>query len=218
MDGLAEQIDIYCERTDFSFWAEPVNALTNAAFLVAALIMWRRSRGLPLGRVLCVILAAIGTGSFLYHTFATQWAALSDVIPIGLFILVYLFAVNWHFLGWPLWASILGVIGFIPYAIAATWIFDRLPFFEVSNFYWTVPLLLVVYCVLFSRQLGETARGMLIGAAILCGSISIRSVDMALCPNFPLGTHFLWHCLNGVMLGWMIEVYRRNRLKSAPRT
>jgi hypothetical protein len=29
-------IDLYCERTDASFWAEPANALTNAAFLIAA--------------------------------------------------------------------------------------------------------------------------------------------------------------------------------------
>jgi hypothetical protein len=29
---------------------------------------------------------------------------------------------------------------------------------------------------------------------------------------FPLGTHFGWHLLNAVMLGWMIEVYRRHML------
>jgi hypothetical protein len=27
-----------------------------------------------------------------------------------------------------------------------------------------------------------------------------------------MGTHFLWHILNGLMLGWMIEVYRRHML------
>jgi hypothetical protein len=26
-----------------------------------------------------------------------------------------------------------------------------------------------------------------------------------------LGTHFLWHLLNAVMLGWMINVYVRHR-------
>jgi aspartyl-tRNA(Asn)/glutamyl-tRNA(Gln) amidotransferase subunit C len=30
--------------------------------------------------------------------------------------------------------------------------------------------------------------------------------------QIPLGTHFLWHILNGIMLGWMIEVYRRHML------
>lgn len=31
-------IDIQCERTSAALWAEPVNVLTNAAFLIAALI------------------------------------------------------------------------------------------------------------------------------------------------------------------------------------
>ena len=41
----SESIDLYCERTDPSFWAEPVNALTNIAFLIAAYAayrLWRR--------------------------------------------------------------------------------------------------------------------------------------------------------------------------------
>ncbi|MBM7066663.1 ceramidase domain-containing protein [Actibacterium sp. 188UL27-1] len=216
MGGLAAQIDGYCERTDFTFWAEPVNAITNAAFLIAAVIMWQRSRGLPLAQLLCAILGAIGLGSFLFHTFATQWAALTDVIPIGIFILVYLFAVNWHFVGWPLWAALIGTAGFLPYAAGATILFDSLPFFRISDFYWSVPMLLVIYAAVLWRRMPQTARGMVIGAGILCVSISIRSVDMTVCPQFPLGTHFLWHCLNGVMLGWMIEVYRQHRRAVAP--
>src|SRR3989442_6346009 len=41
-------IDLYCERTDASFWAEPANALSNAAFLIAAAAafwLWRRAPG-----------------------------------------------------------------------------------------------------------------------------------------------------------------------------
>jgi hypothetical protein len=40
-------LDLYCERTDLSFWAEPVNALSNAAFLIAAAFAYRdwRTRG-----------------------------------------------------------------------------------------------------------------------------------------------------------------------------
>ena len=34
--SLNHQVDVYCERTDFSFWSEPINALTNIAFLIAA--------------------------------------------------------------------------------------------------------------------------------------------------------------------------------------
>ena len=53
--ALFQTIDAYCERTDPGYWAEPVNALTNLAFLLAALIAWRRSAGLPGARALAVI-------------------------------------------------------------------------------------------------------------------------------------------------------------------
>jgi hypothetical protein len=205
-------IDAYCERTDAGYWSEPVNALTNAAFLIAALVMWRRTRGagLPLASLLVVILAAIGVGSFLFHTHATAWAAVADVLPIGLFILVYLFAAHLHFWGLPLWAALALTAAFVPYALLATPLFRSLPFFEVSAFYWPVPVLILGYAAALAARAPATARGLALGALILIVSLVFRSLDEALCAAFPLGTHFLWHVLNGLMLGWMIEVYRRH--------
>ena len=52
----------YCERLDGSFWAEPFNAATNAAFLAAALVafwLWRR-QGVRDRRVLALILITRG--------------------------------------------------------------------------------------------------------------------------------------------------------------
>ncbi|MBV0913894.1 ceramidase domain-containing protein [Anianabacter salinae] len=213
MDWM-RQIDGYCERTDFTYWSEPINAVTNAAFLIAAFIMWRRVRGqgLPLAMVLVVILAVIGVGSYLFHTEATAWASTADTTPIGLFILAYVFAANRDFLRLPLWAAILGTLAFIPYAIVLTPLFDALPFFTISSFYWPVPLLIAIYAVILRTRAPETARGLAIGAAILVASLTFRSLDEPVCAVLPIGTHFMWHILNGVMLGWMIEVYRRHML------
>ncbi len=206
-----EQLDGYCERTDFSYWSEPVNAVTNLAFIIAAIIMWRRSAGVPMARVLCAILFVIGVGSYLFHTHATTWAAIADVIPIGLFILTYLFVVNRDMVPMPWWAALLGTICFVPYAAVLVPILNRLPFFMISDFYWTVPLLLLFYAVALHHRPG-VAGGFVIGAALLSLSITLRSMDEILCTGWPIGTHFLWHCLNGVMLGWMIHVYTRHML------
>ena len=211
-----ETIDAYCERLGPAYWAEPINAVTNAAFLIAALIMWRRTPGLPMARALCLILAAIGIGSFLFHTHATVWSAMADVIPIGIFILTYLFATNRDIVGWPLWAAALGTAAFLPYAALVTPLFDALPFFTISSFYWSVPLLIAGYAAALRRRHPATARGLALGAAILVVSLVFRSLDDPLCPHVPTGTHFMWHILNGLMLGWMIEVYRRHIL-AAPR-
>ncbi len=211
----SEQVNNYCERTGLGFWSEPVNALTNLAFLIAAVWLWRRSRGLILAQVLCVILFAIGIGSFLFHTTAMRWAALADTLPILLFILTYIYAVNLHVWRWRWWWAALGTLAFVPYAAAVTPVFAALPFFAVSSFYWGVPLLIFVYAALRGGRLRGRARGLAIGAVILCVSLVFRSVDGGICSAFPLGTHFMWHILNAVMLGWMIAVYVRHRQEGA---
>ena len=37
-------------------------------------------------------------------------------------------------------------------------------------------------------------------------------IDETVCASVPVGTHFMWHILNALMLSWMIEVYRRHEL------
>ena len=206
-----DQIDAYCERTDFSYWSEPVNAITNAAFLIVAILMFGRTKGHPWARVLTIILFAIGVGSYLFHTHATAWASAADVAPIALFILTYLFLVNWHMLRWPWWAAFIAMLGFLPYAAGITLVLRDIVFFQVSNFYWTVPLLLILYTPFVPAK---TARGFVIGAALLSLSITVRSVDETLCAGWPLGTHFGWHILNALMLGWMIDVYRTHMVEA----
>jgi hypothetical protein len=181
-------IDAYCERTDPGYWADPVNALTKLAFLVAAAVMWRRTSGIPLARALCVVLGLIGVSSYLWHTHARAWSVAADSGSIAVFILLYLYAANRAFFGWPVWLALLGTAGFLLWSAA----------------------LIALYAVLLRRRAPATARGLAIGAGILALSLTFRSLDEALCPSVPVGVHFMWHLLNAVMLGWMIEVWRRH--------
>ncbi|QYK40557.1 MAG: ceramidase domain-containing protein [Paracoccaceae bacterium] len=207
-----EQVDGYCERTGPEYWSEPINALTNLAFLIAAAIMWPRVRGMVTGQVLCVMLAVIGVGSWLFHTHANRLTGLMDVLPIVAFILAYVFVATRDFLGQRPWVAGLAAVGFVPYAVLLTPVFRSLPFFEVSAFYWPVPVLILVYSWLLKARAPATSAGLAWGAGILMASLAFRSVDQALCDSLPIGTHFMWHVLNGTMLGWMIEVWRRHRV------
>ena len=90
--------------------------------------------------------------------------------------------------------------------------FAALPGFSVSAPYWPVALLIALYAAVLRRRLPDVAGGLALGAATLALSLVARSVDMALCPVWPIGTHFAWHLLNAAMLGWMITVLRRHRL------
>lgn len=213
MDWFAP-VDNYCERTGPEYWSEPINAITNAAFLIAALVMARRLRGqdLPLAWAMVAVLAAIGLGSFLFHTHANPLTGLMDVLPILAFILLYIYAATRDFLGTRPWLAGLAVLGFFPFAAALVPVFARIPGIAASAGYAPIPVLILLYAVALRRTAPATARGMALGAAILVLSLTFRSMDQAVCDAFPLGTHFLWHVLNAVMLGWMIEVYRRHHL------
>lgn len=206
------QIDGYCERIDPSFWEEPVNAVTNAAFLIAAFVLWRRvkGRGLPLATALVAILAIIGVGSFLFHTFATRWASLADVLPILLYILVYIFVANRAYWGMKPWTSLGVTLLFFPYAAIMVPLFVRLGISGGSAGYAPVPLLILIYAFLLRRRLPLVSKGLAAGAGILILSLVFRTSDIPGCIDFPIGTHFMWHVLNAIMLGWMIEVYRRH--------
>lgn len=213
MDWTAP-IDSYCERLDAAYWAEPVNAVTNAAFLIAAFVMWRRVRGQgwPLANALVVILACIGVGSYLFHTHAQGWAALADVAPILIYVLLYIYTANRAYWGLGLWPALGGTAVFFPFAALTMPLFQMIPGLGSSAAYAPVALLIFLYAIALRNRHPATARGLAIGAAILCVSITFRSLDLPLCAGLPLGTHFMWHILNGLMLGWMIEVYRRHML------
>jgi len=208
------RFDLYCERLGPDFWAEPVNAATNLAFVLAAIWSGLRLRGtgFALGWVLAALLGGIGVGSFLWHGFATGWAALTDVIPIALFILVFVFAVHRDMLLWPPWGAFGAAVAFVPYMSGAAWVFANLPFFTISAPYWPVVLALLVYARALRGRVPGAARGFAAGAAILSVSLIARSLDSAVCDHLPVGTHFLWHLLNAAMLAMMIDVYRRQRL------
>jgi hypothetical protein len=77
--------------------------------------------------------------------------------------------------------------------------------------YVPVPVLIAGYAAVMWRRAPETARRLLIGSVILGLSLVFRTVDEAVCPVFPVGTHFVWHLLNAAMLGWMILVLHRHR-------
>jgi len=207
-------LDGYCERLAPGLFGEPLNLVTNLAFLIAAGVMWRRAAS-GMERAMCAVLAVIGAGSALFHGLATPWAAAADVVPILGFILLYVFAANRDYWRLPLWVSLAGTVLVLPYAAVAGRGFAELPFLAISAAYWPVALLIALYAAGFARHRPVLARDLGFGAGLLALSLVFRSLDMVLCPVWPHGTHFLWHLLNAVMLAWMIETHRRHTVATA---
>ena len=52
---------------------------------------------------------------------------------------------------------------------------------------------------------------LLAAAGVFVVSMTFRAIDMAVCDHLPLGTHFLWHCLNAVVLYLTARGYMRGK-------
>jgi hypothetical protein len=205
-------VNSYCERTDAGYWSEPVNAVSNAAFLLAAWLAWRVAAraGDRAAQALALLLAAIGVGSWLFHTHARMWAMLADVLPIQLFILAYVALATVRLFGAPWWGGMAAAAAFVPASALATRGIEAVAGpLNGSAGYLPVPVLILLYALALRRQAPEAARGLAIGAGLLLLSLFFRTVDQAVCAAFPLGTHLLWHLLNAPMLWWMIRVLVR---------
>src|SRR5262245_60794366 len=121
MDWLAP-IDAYCERLGPGLAAEPLNAVSNASFFIAAAWAAWAAQKRASERVIWLLIALvfiIGLGSLAFHTFANQWSALADVLPITLFIYGYLAFALRRFLAFDWWRVGLG-LGILFLATMAT--------------------------------------------------------------------------------------------------
>jgi hypothetical protein len=231
MSGWSEQVFRYCERgQDAGFWAEPLNAVSNLGFLVVAGLAARRlacddpGPAVPAGPavprrsslvLLTVLVALIGLGSFLFHTFASRWSRLADVLPIGIFMIAYLGFALRSFLGWS-WGRILvavavfvlasGVAASIscsvgPMAITS---FAREPCLKGTMGYAPALVALLLVAALLRRQ-HPAGPKLLVAAGMFLAAMILRWVDRDACPytwllGSPRGTHALWHLLNAATL------------------
>ena len=194
-------IDLYCERTDAAFWSEPANAVSNVAFLIAAaaaFVRWRRGdrEDWP-ALALIGVVTAVGIGSFTFHTVATRGAVLADVIPIAVFIYGYLLLALRRFLGLP-WIAAGAIV--VAYAAAAQGLSVLAPPRFLNGSVGYLPALAALIVVAAVAKKKDVRRGLALAALLFAISLALRTADIALCPGFPLGTHFVWHILNAVVL------------------
>lgn len=243
----SQKVFAYCERgLDPSFWAEPVNAATNAGFIIAAMaalaLLYRQPNHMrTLTRHLLIALVfIIGVGSFAFHTFATRWAAIADVAPIGIFMLAYLVFALRRFVGANVFWSLIGLAIFIGAMMAAGRLqcWDGQVGFDLdlpqgargrclngSVGYlpaWGAMILIGGYLSAFapdSQARHRTGPLVLSAGIIFTASIAFRSLDLALCQTVtiagtPLGTHFMWHVLNALTLFLLLVAAIRHPSKA----
>jgi len=211
---LLTPVDLYCERTGPGLWAEPANALTNLAFIVAGLWgVWqvRRYRTGTFAEVLAWWVVAIGVGSTVFHTFATKGTIWADILPIAGFTLAYTLFNLRRFLGME-WGK--AILVFVAFYVVAGLITHAVPDWlrQASNGTtgYLPPFLALAFFGAWVASTGNRAGWYnLTGSAIFVVSVICRMIDPMVCASFLLGTHFLWHILNGLMLAVLLAATAR---------
>jgi hypothetical protein len=217
----------YCERTAAGLWGEPFNVVSNLAFLVASgLLLWLVARRRPAAPfsvwLLPALLGVVGLCSLAFHTLATPPTEVLDSLSILVFVLVgltvimrWMWGVRWR------WAW-LAAPAFVAFAVAVDG-----PLFALGGQRYAVggylPALLgligVGVALRRRRELSRYGGWLLWAAAVLAVSLTARTVDRPLCAHFPTGTHFVWHCLNAIVLfvvGYaVLHRYQTRRPRSA---
>lgn len=191
----------YCERCEPGLFAEPFNAISNVAFFLAAFSVWllaRRRGGLSTGLwILISIVIAVGTGSTLWHTFATPWSEALDRIPILLFQLAFLWLYFRQVMRLQPYSTVACLTGFLLMGFIMTLL---PPILNRSLIYAPAFVLLLVLGLYHYRRSMKEPSIMLTAAGLFLFAIIFRTIDLIVCSSFPTGTHFLWHILNGLTI------------------
>ncbi len=208
MGWFTKHVYDYCEQGNSSaFWSQPVNALTNLGYILAALVIWRmlqRGTRAPFSIWYVVpLMIVIGIGSLSFHTVSDQAAELLDRVPIGIFVLSYLVTFLHWFYGLTWKRCLLGLGAFIVFTAA----FVALTGTSIPNQSGQyVPVLLLLLGLTFAlrasadRDHSAHWRSFALASMVFAVALVARTVDESVCSEFPLGTHFLWHLLTAYLL------------------
>ena len=203
----------YCERLSAAFWAEPLNAISNGAFILAAilgLLLWRRAGGRDLAAALLIgLVFAIGVGSFLFHTMPGRWTLLADVVPIQLFAFSCFGLALRRFLGLSPAASLVGTALFVVAAFGLSAALGPLLPAGMRGSAGYGAFVLGLFGVALALQLRGMAPGaaglLLLAGFVFSVSLTLRSLDSVACGSIPFGLHWAWHLLNAAVLALLLR-------------
>ena len=198
-------LNIYCERLGPGFWNEPINASTNLIFILVGFILVFKTMPNKLCLFLSIQIILIGTASFLFHTFANILVGLIDTVSIMLFGVTYIFGSNYYLLKLSTVTSLIIAFCLVPFSFIVSQLtimsFGSL---NGSTLYLSFIILFVTYSYLIRKEFAQMSTILFCSALFLAISIFFRTIDIISCNSISVGTHFVWHIMNGLLLGTLV--------------
>ena len=199
--AVANGIGYYCGRFSPGFWGEPLNQLSNLAFIAGAAYawsIWRRDTSRPRSEGFLFLSAtAIGIGSLVFHGEPSPTTLLADLVPIQVFGLAFgaCMLTRYFSLSITFSAAVLAVF----VVLRQSWI-ALTPRGGLGGGITHVPTLLALGALGALLRAKGSAVGGYVTVALLsyACALLVRSWDLYICSSFPLGVHWLWHLLTAL--------------------
>ena len=195
-----QQWDEYCERVGFSLLAEPLNAISNFSFIIAAWAAWvlaKRTGTLSTSvKVLIGLAGSTGIGSMFWHTFATSWALYLDIVPIALFMMAFIWVYTRDVMGKGPGFAVLSVGALVLSAVLVKPIGDAV---HGAPSYLPGLLAVLILGLYHAIQRKPSRFTLLAAAGAYFSALFFRTIDLELCHYMTIGTHWIWHSLIGLV-------------------
>jgi hypothetical protein len=208
--NLCRAVDHYCERTSAGWYAEPLNAISNLAFLFAGWAAWRsltKANDITNTWLLSSTVALIplvGLGSFVFHTLATRWAEWLDVIPIVFFMTFYIWLALKIFLDWLL-VFRLSATGLFVFATFASEAFVSDAVLWGGAMYVPTVVILSFFTAVTASTKNCVSKVFVFASGGFMAAYVLRTIDVVVCPFLPTGTHMMWHLLNAMLMYFLMH-------------
>jgi len=211
-ESTLNYLDSYCERAGSLMpLAEPVNFLTNAAFLIAAYFAYNIYKEKRISfkfgwdyLALIILLALIGIGSGVWHFVPDGTTLLFDVIPILIFINLFFLSLLIRIFGMNWWQTLFLWLVFQGLGYVFEVNFDRDALGGTIMYIPTYLTLLFIAIALHIKE-SKMKKYVITAAVFWTFSLILRTFDMQICSIFPIGTHFAWHLLNSIVLYQLLK-------------
>jgi len=210
---MFEEMYKYCERVSPEAWGEPINIVSNLAYLTVSILLvrlYQQQRNVVQRhdwdiRALIGLLFVIGLGSSLWHIYATNWALYFDAIPILTFINIYVLSCLYRIAGCS--TTVTGILFLVyhvfNYGLQA--IFEK-DFLNGSIFYLPTWIFLVGITLFLKRNNVAVSRQYWWISVIFAIALFFRTVDFSVCDSFSVGTHFIWHIMSAYMMYLLVRI------------
>ena len=185
----------YCEAAANLWLHEPLNVITNFSFIIGAFYLYRYIKASSLDRRLGIILVGfmviLGLGSLSWHSYRSIPTLWLDEIPIYIWVVfAFYFLTQSLTKSYKLTAIIMVLTATVYYLIFAS--IPSLNILQGSLKYVFALFVFLLLSLFVARKFGSHYN-FILPLSILAVAIVFRSVDLPVCPVFPIGTHFLWH-------------------------